>query len=189
MKIIKYSQFIKENFEDTPETYIATALKQIQTKVNSFFEESSDESEGEKVQTLSDAQAKGEKKERGNKMSFHDLGLRLESSELSKYSKQYDSVKFIFSDDKFRYDLYVMIKLEDAIPKEEDKDKDYSWKDIENCFVKFKKYDQDKNMEMIGQITKTVKIKDISEDKLIDLKIELDKDFGDEEEGLGIETE
>ena len=120
-------------------------------------------------------------------MSFKDLNLRLESSELSKYSKQYDSVTFVFTDGNFSYNLYVMIQLEDAIPT--DKDKDFSWKDIEKCYIKFKKYDCNKNMELLGQITKNIKVKDLDEDKLIEFKIELDKDFGEEDEEFKIETE
>ena len=187
-KIVKYSQFIKENFEDTPETYIATALKQIQQKISSLFDEGKEDAPEDKVETMSDAQQRGKKEQRGEKMSFRDLGLHLDDTELSKYSKQYDSVTFKFSDQKYRYDLYVMIKLEDAIPKEEDKDKDFSWKDIENCYVKFKKYEIDKDFELIGQISKTIKIKELDEDKLIELKIELDKDFGGDEDELQIET-
>jgi len=184
MKIVKYKQFVLENFQDTPETYVSTALQQIKTKIDSYFGES--EGEPEKVETLADAQAKGEKKEKGDKMNFKDLNLRLESSEISKYSKQYDSVTFKFTDAKYFYNLFVMIQLKDAIP--EDKEKDFSWKDIENCYVKFKKYDQDKNNELIGQVSKTIKIKDLNEDKLIELKLELDKDFGEEDEEFSIET-
>ena len=47
---------------------------------------------------------------------------------------------------------------------------------------------QDITFEVIGQITKNVKIKDIDEEFLIDLKIEIDDKFGDEEE-FEIETE
>jgi hypothetical protein len=43
---------------------------------------------------------------------------------------------------------------------------------------------------MVGEITKTVKIKDINEELLINLKLELDEEFGDSgEETLEIETE
>ena len=161
MRIIKYIQFVKENFQDPPETYVTTALQQIKTRIDSYFESSEDESE-EKVQTLGDAQARGEKKEKGEKMSFKDFNLKLESSEISKYSKMYDSVTFKFTDGRYLYNLYVMIQLKDALPNQGEQTeqvegqppaptteskKDFSWKDIENCFVKFKKYDQDKNMQ------------------------------------------
>lgn len=185
MKIINYNQFVLENFQDTPETYVSTALQQIKRKIDAYFGEESGDTE--RVETLADAQSKGEKKEKGDKMNFRDLNLRLESSEISKYSKQYDSVTFKFTDAKYFYNLFVMIQLKDAIP--EDKEKDFSWKDIEDCYVKFKKYDQDKNNELIGQVTKTIKIKDLDEDKLIELKLELDKDFGEDDEEFEIQTE
>ena len=59
---------------------------------------------------------------------------------------------------------------------------------FKNCFIKFKKYDL-QTFEVLGQMTKNVKIKDIDENFLVDLKIELDETFGDEDEKLEIETE
>ena len=186
MKIVKYGQFIKENFQETPEEYVGIALKQIKRKIDSLFEE--ENGSEDKVETLDDARNKGAKKAKGDKMSFKDLNLKLESSEISKYSKQYDSVTIKFSDAKWLYNLFIMIKLEDAIPS--DKEKDFSYKDIKKCFIKFKKYDKNKDFELIGQITKTVEVSKIDEDLLIELKIELDKDFGDgDEEEFEIETE
>ena len=49
-----------------------------------------------------------------------------------------------------------------------------------------KKYDIDTD-DVIGQITKNVNIKDIDEDFLVNLKIEIDDKFGDDEE-FEIET-
>jgi hypothetical protein len=117
-------------------------------------------------------------------MSLRDMGVRLESSEISKYSKMYDNLTIKFSDPEAWYNLYLAIDIKDALPK--DATKDYQYEDIEKCFVKFKKYDLDTN-DVIGQITKNVEIKKIDEDFLIDLKIEIDDKFGDEEE-FEIET-
>jgi hypothetical protein len=65
---------------------------------------------------------------------------------------------------------------------------DFSFKDIEKCSIKFKKYDLDK-VEIIGPpIRKTVDIKDIDEDFLVNLKIELDKELGEDDEEFEIET-
>jgi hypothetical protein len=63
-----------------------------------------------------------------NKLSFKDLGLQLQSLELSKYSKIYDNVKLKFSDEEYLYDMTFTIDLKDAVPDEDDKD--YSDKDI-----------------------------------------------------------
>lgn len=186
MKIIKFTEFIKEELiNDTPESYIELALKQLKKKIDKMFEfqeyenpESEESEEGKSIR-----KAKAESK--GKKMSFKDLGVRLESSEISKYSKMYDNLTVKFSDPNAWYNLYIAIDLKDALPK--DANKDFSYEDIEKCYIKFKKYDANTD-DVVGQITKNVEIKKIDEEFLIDLKIEIDDKFGDEEE-FEIETE
>ena len=188
MKIIKYTDFINEdNFQDTPEEYVSVALTKLKRKIESSFEESEEPKDEKGVMTMSKAIKKGkEKEEKEGKMSFKELNVQLESCELSKYSAQFDSVKVIFSDPEFRYDLFITIPLEEAINK--DKTKDFSESEIKKCSYKFKKYDLD-NFELIGQIgPKTVEIDKINEDFLVSLKIELDDEFGDETEELEFET-
>ena len=190
MKIKKYTDFINEEImNDTPESYVEIALKQLKKKIDKMFEfqenekeESGEIEEGEKSKSIK--QAKIESKDK-SKMSFKDLGVRLESSEISKYSKMYDNLTIKFMDSNAWYNLYISIDLKDALPK--DPNKDFSYEDIEKCFIKFKKYDLDTN-DVVGQITKNVEIKKIDEEFLIDLKIEIDDKFGDEEE-FEIETE
>lgn len=189
MKIRKYKDFIKEEFNDTPEQTIDTALGMIKKKIDAMFEFQKDEPEEisqegrPKEGGVKAAKAEGKGKE--NNMSFKDLGVRLESSEISKYSKQYDNLTVKFSDDESTYNLYIMIELKDAIPK--DPEKDFSTDDIEKCYVKFKKYNID-TFEVLGQISKNVKIKDIDEEFIIGLKIELDEKFGEKGEEFEIET-
>jgi hypothetical protein len=188
MKIIKYTDFINEdNFQDTPEEYVSVALKKLKSKIESFFEDVVDPKEEEGVMTMSKAIKKGkEKEEKEGKMSFKELNVQLESCELSKYSAQFDSVKVIFSDPEYRYDLFITIPLEEAINK--DKTKDFDEKEIKKCSYKFKKYDLD-NFELIGQIgPKTTDIDKVDENFLVSLKIELDDEFGGEEEELEFET-
>ena len=98
----------------------------------------------------------------------------------------YDSLTIKFSDANATYNMLLLIDLKSGMIK--DPEKDFSFEDIEDCFIKFKKYDLD-TFEVVGQMTKNVKIKDIDETFLVDLKIELDEKFGDEEEKLEIETE
>jgi hypothetical protein len=190
MDIIKFNQFILENLHDSPEEYVKIALNKLKKKIENLFEESvSQDVEGEesKVTTMSDALKKGKEEEKEkSKMSLSDFGLELQSSEFSKYSATLDNIKFIFSDEEFRYDLYITIPLEEALIK--DKEKDFSDKDIKKCFVKFKKYQID-NSELIGQISKNAEIANIDEDFIVELKIELDEEFGDESEKIEIETE
>lgn len=191
MDIIKFNQFISENHHEQPEEYVKIALKKLKLKIESFFDridaplDTEEEIEDSRITTMSDALKKG-KEEDKSKMQLSDFGLELQSSEFSKYSATLDNIKIIFSDELNRYDLFITIPLEEAIVK--DKDKDFSDNDIEKCFVKFKKYDIDTS-ELLGQITKNVKIKNIDEEFLVELKIEIDEEFGEESEKIEIETE
>ena len=185
MKIRKYIEFIKEEFNDTPESYIAIALGQIKKKIDNMFEFQEGESidDEPKKKNKSIMKAKSDSKGKSG-MSFKDLGVRLESSEISKYSKMYDSLTVKFSDDNATYNLFIAIDLKEALPK--DQEKDFSDDDIEKCYIKFKKYNLE-TFEVIGQMTKNIKIKDIDENFLIDLKIEMDEKFGGDEDEFEIE--
>jgi hypothetical protein len=182
MKIRKFIEFLNEELiNDTPESYVETALRKLKHKIDKMFEfqeENSDEEE-QKIKNV--------KKKQKEKMSFKDLGVVLDSSEISKYSKVYDSLTIKFTDDRNTYSLLFMIDLKDALPK--DTTKEFDIDQIEKCYIKFKKYDLD-TFEILGQITKNVEIKKIDEEFLIDLKIELDEEFGDDsEEEFKIETD
>jgi hypothetical protein len=190
MKIIKYTEFIKEELmNDTPESYIEMLLKQLKRRIDKMFEFQQYQPEVGDVETekgKSIQKAKRQSKDR-NKMSFKDMGIKLESNEVSKYSKLYDSLTVKFSDNiDSWYSLIIMIDLKEALPKE--KDVDFKLEDIKTAYIKFKKYDSSTD-DVIGQITKNIEIKKIDEEFLIDLKIEIDEEFGDEDESLEIETE
>jgi hypothetical protein len=188
MKIVKFTEFINEELlNDTPETYISSVLSKLKRKIDGLFEESN-ETEEEEAGEKSIKKAKEDSKKNKEKLTFKDLGIRLESSEISKYSKLYDSLTIVFRDDEFMYHLIIMIDLKEALPK--DPNKDFTMDDVKMCYIKFKKYSLlTKDIELIGQISKNVEIKKIDEEFIIDLKIELDDEFGDEEEKLEIETE
>ena len=186
MKIVKFIEFINEELNDTPESYVEIALKQIKKKIDRMFEfqEEGDYSDDGEPESKTVKKAKIDSRKKSD-MTFKDLGVRLESSEISKYSKLYDSLTVKFTDDSGTYSLFIAIDLKDALPK--DPAKDYSYDQLEKCYIKFKKYDLD-TFEVIGQLTKNVEIKKIDEEFLINLKIELDDTFGEEEE-FEIETE
>lgn len=181
MKIRKFIDFINEEFNDTPESYIDTALKLIKKKIDKMFEDAEaspegDENEEPKKKSIKQAKADS----RGDSgVSLKDLGVRLESSEISKYSEMYDNLVVKFTDDNATYNLLIMIDIKEAIPK--DPEADYSHEDIKKCYIKFKKYNLD-TFEVIGQLTKNVDIKSIDEEFLVNLKIELDDMFGDDDE-------
>lgn len=202
MKIRKFFDFINEELmNDTPENYIEMVLNQLKNKIDKMFEFQKDETddspmEGEaglldeeqtkkKEEQKTILQAKRDSKNK-NKMSFRDLGLSLDSNEVSKYSKMYDSLTVKFSDNLDSwYTVIIMIDIKEALPK--DATKEFKESDIKMAFVKFKKYDANTD-DLIGQITKNIEIKKIDEEFLVDLKIEIDDKFGDEEE-FEIETE
>lgn len=180
-KIYKYSEFINENIQDTPEAYVDSALRKLENRLRKMFE--TDKAENGEIKKYGEVVDK-ERKGKGE-MSFKDLGLELQSLELSKYSKVYDNVKLKFSDEKFLYDMTFTIDLKDAVPT--DDTKDFTDSDIENCQIRFKKYDQD-NFNLIGNLIKTSKLSEIDEEYLIGLKIELDDENGGSEEEFKIET-
>ena len=185
MKVRKFIEFIKEELQDTPESYIATLFQRLKVKIDKMFEDQMPDADngGGKEKSIKQAKADSRNKD---KMSFKDLGIRLESSEISKYSKMYDSLTITFTDDRNMYTLILMIDIKEGIPK--DPNKDFSIDDIEKCYIKFKKYDIDK-FDIIGQLSKNVEVKKIDEEFIIDLKIELDEMFGDEDDEFKIETE
>jgi hypothetical protein len=188
MKIIKYIDFINEdNYQDTPEEYVKTALIKLKKKIDSFFEAASEESDDKEVMTMAKAREKGkEKEEKEGKLSFKELNVQLESSELSKYSAIYDSITIKYSDPEFLYNLFITIPLSAGINP--DKGKDFSDKEIKKCSYKFKKYDVN-SFDLLGQIgPKEIDIDSIDEDFLVSLKIELDDEFGNETEELEFET-
>lgn len=184
MKIIKFYDFITEELNDTPESYVNSLLSKLKRDIERMFE-FQEEDVTDEVKEKTPIQAKKDFKDK-SKLTFEDLGLRLESNEISKYSKLYDSLTVKFSDDRFMYTMIIMVDLKEALPT--DPNKDFSIEDIKNCYVKFKKYDVN-SFDIIGQISKNVEIKKLDENFIIELKLELDEQFGSEEEEFEIETE
>lgn len=175
MKILKYSDFIKESsvLHDTPKDYIESVLSKLKSKLDLLFLQDKNNQKPGNSEI---------KKVDKSGPSLKEMGVKLESSEINK-STLYDSLKLKFSDGDGVYDLNVTINFEDAVPQP---DKDFSIDDIKKCFVKFKKYDIE-SFNMIGQVSKNVNIKDIGEQMIIDLKIEVEKDFDNNETELDIE--
>lgn len=189
MRLKKFSDFSvnedAEPFNDSPETYIDIALNKLKKKIDAMFdavEEKKEDISDEKERTPNDAKQDKEQ----SKASFSELGLNLESSEISKYSKLYDSLTVKFSDEKCLYHLYIMMKLEDAIAKEPGTE--IKQADVDEAYIVFKKYDI-QSLDIIGQVSKNVKTDEITQDFIVDLKLEVDDDFGDDAEEFKIETE
>ena len=181
MDIIKFSQFIKEN-QDTEESYSNSLLSVLKKKIDKMFNfEQTEEADDE--MTIKKAKIGSNNK---NNPTFKEFGIRLESSEVSKNN---NTLTVKFSDDENTYALTISIDLAEVSKDLSDKqDQDFNINDIKKCYLKFKKYDIE-TFEVIGQIDKNVEVKNIDEEYLINLKIEIDDLFGDEEENFEIETE
>jgi hypothetical protein len=180
-KVYRFYEYLKENINDVPEQYVENVLRKLKTKFEKMF--SFDYAEGGEIKKFGEVSKDEESKE---KVSLKDFNLELQSCEFSKYSKVFDNLRVKFSDEKYLYDLLVTIDLKDAVPT--DATKDFTDDDIKTCQVKFKKYDID-TFELLGEMAKTVDVKDVDEDLLVELKIEIDKEYGEEEEEFEIETE
>lgn len=172
MKIVKYKQFILEH-TDTVETYSNSLLNKLKRKVESMFNE-------EDVKKIEDSDK--------DKPTFKDYGMSLDDIELSTHP--HDRLGFRFSDDGFYYQVYIEVKVKDVTKdiSEIEEGDDFSESDIKTCYIKFKKYDKD-NDEVVGQLDKNVKVKEFDEEYLINLKIEIDEEFGGDDEEFKIETE
>lgn len=188
-RIKKYSEYIKEDTEneeqeeidggdyisnDNPESYIESKLTTIKNKVESMFSDSDSDSDPKSSDTDEES------------ISFKDLGLKLESTEMSNATKTHRNLIIKFSDENYYYSLLFRIDLKQISNKNDSKEMDLE--DIKKCFVKFKKYKVE-GFELLGEITNNADIKNIDEDYLIDLKIELDDKFDDDSEDLSIEYE
>lgn len=126
------------------------------------------------------------REEKENDDNFSSMGLSLDSCELSNYSADSMSLVLKYSDTLNMYSIEIIVYYNNII-KKMNNNKAFTYKDVQDCFVKFKKYDTDK-FDLIGEITKNSKLDDINEDYLINLKIELDDAFDDNtEEGFEME--
>ncbi len=152
MKITRFIEFIKEEFNDPQESYIKMLLLSIKDEINSIFEEESERVEsGEK--TI--AKAKSDSKNKKRK-TLKDQGVSLESNEISLYSKLYDSLTVKFSDNlNSWYSIIFMVDIKDATPT--DPNKDFKMEDIKKCTVKVRKYDSDTDT-LINWLSMTVGI-------------------------------
>ena len=183
MRIKKFKRFNESSEEEmiheNPSQYVATALKQLKNKLDKIFNYDPTQT-GEGGEQLKSP----EKKEDSDNITFKDLAIDFEGSEISKFSKINDSLTVTFTDTYSMYKLIILINIKNAIP--EDKDKDFSYKDIKKCYIKLKRYDIN-SYEIMGEVSKNVKISKIDEDFIIKLKMELDEDFAGDDE-FEIET-
>lgn len=177
-KIIKYGDFILETKLDTPESYIKTRLVNVKRKIENMFKE---EAEDDSL------------------ISFRDLNMNLISLNLSNRTMTHQNLIVKFTDEEHYYNLLIRVDLseiynndklesEEVQTETEDSERAFSPDSIKKCYIKFRKYDND-NFELISEIDDIVKIDDIDEEFLVDLKVKIDDTLGESEETdeIGIE--
>ena len=164
------------------------AQKAVETLIDKMFEFQSEPEEGTEEEKMTVKKANITSKKDQAKPTFKEFGVRLDSSEISKKNTNL-TVKF--SDDENTYSIFVKVDTSevanDIAAAAGEEGKDFSIDDIKKCHVTLKKYDIN-TFEVVGQLDKNVEVKGLDEEYLINLKIELDDMFG-EEEKLEIETE
>lgn len=175
-KIYKFQDFIKLNeSNDTPENLIKSKLTEIKKAIEDLFEEVEEGNE-EGPENISIGDAKNAK---SKKKSLSSMGVKLDSCDISLYSKTDDFLKVKYSDDDGIYDLLISINISDGLPKGDN----FTTDDIKKAFIKFKKYGSE-NIDLIGQLTWNVNIdRDDREFKISILKSD------DNQEGDNIEND
>jgi hypothetical protein len=178
MKLLKFKQFFENKtiLNDTPESYIFTAISAVKAKFEKMFS---------RIEPPKDENGRNlNSKDKDNKTSLETMGVTLDECEVSKSPKLANYLSVKYSDAEYQYSLYLQISIEEAISDKEDKE--FDWKSIDDAFIKFKKY-RIEDMKMVGQITKNIKLDSIGDDFLIQLNVELDNDFESDDEEFEIE--
>lgn len=140
-KIFKYEQFINEKYESNPEYRIKSFFDELEKNIREWFNTGS-----LKTTILGDIK-------------------RALTNSMEK------NLIFEFSDDKFYYQVYIIISLQNV---EED--------NLGDCYVKVKKYDG-AELKLLRVLGEDVSVKNLNEDTILKLFAKLD----DESSSLDIE--
>ena len=179
MKITKFHEYIKETLNDTAEDYVEQALRDILDKINEMFPEDENEESEDELISFAQARKKGdEKAAAAKKINFKDYGAELIDANISRQS---GTLTVTIEEAEAWYKIYFMIDIKQAVPTGTE---DFDFEKIKDCRIKFVRYNNGDKIDK--KISETVPLKEIDEDKLIELKLKVD---GDKTEGLGIETE
>jgi hypothetical protein len=181
VSIRKFNDFLIKESSEEVEVNVKRKIDQIELKLKKLF--TSDTIEGGEIQKF------GQSEKEPDKKSEIFRNLNLESLEQAKFSKTYKSVKLIFSDDEYRYDVTFSINLKDAVPTE---GQEFDPETLTECNVEFKRYSLENGTELFGEFEKKVPIDDISETLFEELLLEVEKNYPTvetDEEEFSIETE
>lgn len=170
-KIESFDKFF-ETYSNNPEAYSNLLLKKLQRKIGKYFGAGID-----RVITFDDYIETDVEVDRDN--NLHEMGLELISNDVYTQSPLVDTLRVIFNDNDTRYDLYIIINLRDVI-KDSNMD-EFNITDIKFAYAKLKKYvSTEDSFELLGELDKKIQIGEISQDFILEFKMELD-DFFDSE--------
>lgn len=145
-------------FNEDPGYYAEQALKKIENKIISLFEEPKSDENGRTEEDPS---------------SYHSQGVELIDVKTTDMPMK-KTLIIKYHDDQFVYHLMITIDIDEGIPDKPDIEMDFSM--IDECGVKFKKYDLYSNL--LGQLDrKKVQIDTIDQDFIDTLNSELDNKY------------
>lgn len=187
MKIIKYSDFINETVA-TIEEYSNSLLSVLKKRIDKMFEFQGEPEKGSEQEQMTIKKVNIKSRKDQVKPTFKEFGVKLDSSEISNKN---NNLTVKFSDDDNTYSIFIKVDTsevaQDIAAATGEEGKNFSIDDIKKCHITLKKYDIN-TFEIIGQLDKNTEVKGLDEEFLIQLKIELD-DMFDDDEKLEIETE
>tara|TARA_R110000772_G_scaffold2410_4_gene8538 strand:- start:29076 stop:29906 length:831 start_codon:yes stop_codon:yes gene_type:complete len=146
---------VEKVFNEDPGYYVEQALKKVERKLTSLFEEPETDENG---------------KTNKDPSSYHSQGVELMDVKTTDLAMN-KTLIMKYHDDDFTYHLMVTIDLQQGIPEKGDVEMDHSM--VEFCGVKFKKYDV--SNKLLGELDrKKVKLDTIDQDFIDSLNGELD---------------
>lgn len=173
LKLESFDKFF-ETYSNNPEAYSNLLLKKLQRKIAKYFGAGID-----RVITFDDYVETEVEADRDN--NLHEMGLELISNDVYTQSPLVDTLRVIFNDSDTRYDLYIIINLRDII-KGSNMD-EFNITDIKFAYAKLKKYvSTEDSFELLGELDKKIQIGEISQDFILQFKMELDDFFDSEDE-------
>tara|TARA_R110000772_G_scaffold5341_4_gene19177 strand:+ start:2035 stop:2817 length:783 start_codon:yes stop_codon:yes gene_type:complete len=146
---------VEKVFNEDPSYYMEEALRKVERRLLSLFEEPVADENGK-----TDADPSSYHSQGVELMDIKTTGLPMNKTLIMKYH-----------DNDFSYQLMITVDIKQGVPEKEDVEMDHTM--IESCGVKFKKYDVENNL--LGQLDrKKVPLDTIDQDFIDSLNGELD---------------
>lgn len=144
------------DYNEDPDYYAAKSIETIQNRLESLFEEPQKDNKDIVEKDPS---------------SYVEQGVQLMDSKVTDMPLN-KTLMMKYADSQFIYQLFVTVNIEQPKPKEGDMDSSQ----IEECAIKFKKYNMEN--ELIGEIERRkVNISELDQDTLDTLNAELDEKY------------